>query len=72
MWQEVVLPLDAFLQTHKGRLVETASEMNQHRIVSLGISLAAGTGVKGAGAPAEEGPFRLGLAWIKSKRAARP
>ncbi|EIE21937.1 NADH:ubiquinone oxidoreductase complex I intermediate-associated protein 30 [Coccomyxa subellipsoidea C-169] len=63
-WQEVVLPMDRFLLTHKGRLVETRSEMNPHRIVSLGISLAAG------GSDAEKtGPFCLDLEWIKAVRA---
>ncbi|CAL8471552.1 g11094 [Coccomyxa elongata] len=63
-WQEVVLPLDRFLLTHKGRLVETRSEMNPHRIVSLGISLAAG------GSDAKKGgPFCLGLDCIKATRA---
>lgn len=63
-WQEVVLPLDRFLLTHKGRLVETRSEMNAHRIVSLGISLAAG-----GGDAERSGPFCLGLDWIKVTRA---
>lgn len=63
-WQEVVLPLDRFLLTHKGRLVETRSEMNPHRIVSLGISLAAG------GSDAKKGgAFCLGLECIKATRA---
>jgi NADH dehydrogenase [ubiquinone] 1 alpha subcomplex assembly factor 1 len=59
----VTLPLERFLLTYKGRLVEMRTEMNPYRIISLGISLA------GAGADAAQarGPFRLGIEWIKAK-----
>ena len=50
-----------FLQTHKGRLVETRSEMNIHRILSLGISTASLGDVK------QDGAFNLGIQNIKAK-----
>ena len=61
-WQDVTVPLDRFLQTHKGRLVETRSEMNIHRILSLGISIASLGDVK------QDGPFNLGIESIKAKK----
>ena len=57
----MTIPLDRFLQTHKGRLVETRSEMNIHRILSLGISTASLGDVK------QDGPFSLGIQNIKAK-----
>lgn len=69
-WQEVVLPLGRFLQTHKGRLIETQSEMNPHRILSLGISLAAGPLTSEGGRQrSAQGPFCLGLDWVKGMHA---
>ena len=59
LWQEVEIPLSRFLLTHKGRLVEERQIINQHRILSLGISLA------GQETP---GPFALGLEWVKVRR----
>lgn len=59
-WQDVTIPLDRFLQTHKGRLVETRSEMNIHRILSLGISTAS------LGDTKQDGPFSLGIQSIKA------
>ena len=53
--------MNKFLQTHKGRLVETRSEMNIHRILSLGISTASLGDVK------QDGPFSLGIQNIKAK-----
>ncbi len=60
-WQDVTIPMHRFLQTHKGRLVETRSEMNIHRILSLGISTASLGDVK------QDGPFSLGIQNIKAK-----
>ena len=57
----MTIPLDRFLQTHKGRLVETRSEMNIHRILSLGISTASLGDVK------QDGPFSLGIESIKAR-----
>lgn len=63
-WQEVHIPLDRFLLTWKGKLVESRVEMNTERVVSVGISVA------GGGSLQEEGPFSLGLDWIKAKNLA--
>ena len=66
----MVLPLGRFLQTHKGRLVETQSEMNQQRILSLGVSLAASAAPgQGWGRRGVQGPFCLGLDWVKGMHA---
>lgn len=57
-WTEVEIPLARFLLTYKGRLVETHVQMNRSRIVSFGLALAGGD-------YQQEGPYSLGLDWIK-------
>ena len=61
-WHDVTVSLDRFLQTHKGRLIETRQELNIHRILSLGISTAS------LGDAKQDGPFCLGIESIKAKR----
>lgn len=61
-WTEVEVPLGRFLQTWKGRLVDSEEQMNPGRIVGLGISVA------GAGGEADDGDFRLDLDWIRARR----
>lgn len=58
-WDEVHIPLHRFLLTYKGHLVEQHVEMNPARILSFGLSLAGGD-------YEAEGPFRLGVDWIKA------
>ena len=63
-WQEVVLPFSRFLLTWKGKLVETKSRMSPQRITSIGIALAGGDALQ------PQGPFSLGLDWVKATSAA--
>lgn len=60
-WQEVEIPLDRFLLTWRGKLVETRMEMNPARITSIGISLAGGDELQ------KEGPYSLGLDWVVAR-----
>jgi NADH dehydrogenase [ubiquinone] 1 alpha subcomplex assembly factor 1 len=60
----VEVPLERFLLTWKGRLVEERSSMNPRRAISLGLGLAGGPQLQ---AP---GPFCLGLDWVKAVRAS--
>ncbi|KAK9791192.1 hypothetical protein WJX73_009919 [Symbiochloris irregularis] len=63
VWQDVHIPLDRFLLTWRGRLVETRSEINARRVISIGISLAAGSDEV-----EQSGDFSLGLQHIKAER----
>jgi NADH dehydrogenase [ubiquinone] 1 alpha subcomplex assembly factor 1 len=54
-WCEVEIPLDRFLLTWRGKLVEQEVEMNRARITGIGISIAGGDHLQ------EEGEFALGL-----------
>lgn len=60
-WTEVEIPLKRFLQTWKGRLVDSDEELNPRRVTNLGISVAAADG-------AADGPFQLDLDWIRARR----
>ena len=62
MWTDVDIPLERFLLTWKGRLVESRMELNPQRIISLGVSLAGGEQLQ------PEGDFRLGLHSVTAKR----
>lgn len=62
-WQDVEIPLQRFLLTWRGKLVETRVEMNPRRVISLGISLAGGSELQ------PEGPFRLGLRAILARNS---
>lgn len=61
-WTDVDIPLDRFLLTWKGRLVESKMELSPQRIISLGISLAGGEKLQ------HHGDFSLGLHSISAKR----
>jgi NADH dehydrogenase [ubiquinone] 1 alpha subcomplex assembly factor 1 len=61
-WTEVEVPLERFLQTWKGRLVDSEDAMNPGRIVGMGISVA------GAGEREDDGSFQLDLDWIRARR----
>eukprot|EP00850_Spirogloea_muscicola_P013706 SM000094S24723 [mRNA] locus=s94:428404:430352:+ [translate_table: standard] len=62
-WYEVKIPLERYLLTWKGKVLDTADEINTRRLCGMGISVAAGQA--GSGGP---GPFRLELEWIKGLR----
>jgi Complex I intermediate-associated protein 30 (CIA30) len=57
----VEIPLDRFVLTWKGGIVDSPVEMNRQRICGFGISLAGGD-------LQSPGPFRLGLDWVKASR----
>ena len=61
-WQTVAIPLQHFLLTWKGQLVEQKTEINATRVVSVGISLAGGDALQ------PQGNYNLGLEWIKAER----
>ena len=63
-WSEVEIPLDRFLLTWRGKLVEQKVEMNRARITGIGISIAGGDHLQ------EEGEFSLGLKSISVKSTA--
>ncbi|GAB4817331.1 hypothetical protein N2152v2_004377 [Parachlorella kessleri] len=63
-WTDVEIPLDRFLLTWRGKLVETRVEMNPKRILSLGISLAGGADLQ------PDGSFRLGLRAILARNSS--
>lgn len=58
----MAIPLDRFLLTWKGQLVEEKTEINAQRVISVGISLAGGDALQ------PQGNFNLGLEWIKAER----
>lgn len=60
-WTEVEIPLSQFLQTWKGRLVDSDEMMNPGRVMGFGISVAAGP-------HGDDGDFSLGLDWIRARR----
>lgn len=61
-WENVAIPLNHFLLTWKGQLVEQKTEINAKRVISVGISLAGGDALQ------PQGTFNLGLEWIKAER----
>lgn len=61
-WHTVRLPLDAFLLTWKGRLVDTMETLPDNRVLSVGLAVACESDV------AEPGPFALRLASIAAER----
>jgi NADH dehydrogenase [ubiquinone] 1 alpha subcomplex assembly factor 1 len=61
-WQDVSIPLERFLQTWRGKLVEHPEALNPQRIRTLGISLAGGADLQ------PEGSFKLEIASIKAVR----
>uniref|UniRef100_A0A061RXC8 NADH dehydrogenase [ubiquinone] 1 alpha subcomplex assembly factor 1 n=2 Tax=Tetraselmis sp. GSL018 TaxID=582737 RepID=A0A061RXC8_9CHLO len=66
-WEEVEIPIDSFILTHRGKVVPGRQEMHTGRVISMGIAIAA------AGEKLQpEGPFCLELAWIKAKNRGAP
>ena len=63
-WTEVEVPLDRFLLTWRGKVIEQRVEMNPARITGLGISLAGGDDLQ------KEGPYTLGVEWIAARNHA--
>ena len=65
-WTEVEVPLGRFLQTWRGRLVDSEVEMHSGRIMGFGISVALGD--SDSDKDSDEGDFKLDLDWIRARR----
>ncbi|KAL4518110.1 hypothetical protein Ndes2526B_g01456 [Nannochloris sp. 'desiccata'] len=63
-WSEVEIPLNRFLMTWRGKVLEQQVEMHPGRITGLGISLAGGDDLQ------PEGPYALGIEWIAARNHA--
>ena len=66
-WADVIVPMDRFLKTWRGRVMEHEHEMSASRVVGLGIAVAGGGAAEGS----PEGPFRLEVASITGLRLSR-
>ena len=62
-WQDVAIPLDRFVLTWRGRLVEEDVPLQTAKITSISISIAGGDD-----ASQPPGDFHLGLDYIKGAR----
>jgi hypothetical protein len=62
----IQIPLDSYLPTWKGNVIEAKLEMNPSRVVGMSLSLNAEGGVPGA--KTGPGDFRLEVDWIKAMR----
>ncbi len=56
VWETVVLPLDEFVPTFRGRVVRDAPPLDRSAINSIGLMISDG----------QEGPFRLEVEWIRA------
>eukprot|EP00250_Pteridium_aquilinum_P011782 c20300_g1_i1 orf=313-1059(-) len=65
-WFEVMIPLDRYLPTMKGKIIEIKNDMNRSRVCGLGLALSVNGGPEGA--VLGPGDFRLELDWIKALR----
>ncbi|KAL6845082.1 hypothetical protein ACP4OV_024577 [Aristida adscensionis] len=65
-WQILKIPLDRYLPTWRGNVIEAKLEMNPARIVGMSLSVNAEGGVPGA--KTGPGDFRLEVDWIKALR----
>ena len=63
-WATVQIPFSRFVKTWRGRVVDTDTELNSRRVLSLGLSLA------GGGALEAPGPYRLALKRIIARTRA--
>lgn len=65
-WYIAKIPLDRYLPTWRGNIIDTEMEMNPSRIVSMSLSVNAAAGVPGA--RSGPGDFNLEIDWIKALR----
>ncbi|KAF9623697.1 hypothetical protein IFM89_003842 [Coptis chinensis] len=61
------IPLERYLPTWRGNVIDAKMEMNPSRIVGMSLSVNAGGGF--AGAKSGPGDFKLEMDWIKALRA---
>ncbi|XP_023532002.1 probable complex I intermediate-associated protein 30 isoform X1 [Cucurbita pepo subsp. pepo] len=65
-WYIAKIPLDRYLPTWRGNIIDSEMEMNPSRIVSMSLSVNAAAGVPGA--RSGPGDFNLEIDWIKALR----
>ncbi|XP_020102304.1 probable complex I intermediate-associated protein 30 isoform X2 [Ananas comosus] len=65
-WHIAKIPLDRYLPTWRGNVIDAKLEMNPSRIVGMSLSVNAEGGVPGA--RTGPGDFKLGIDWIKALR----
>ncbi|KAG6588363.1 putative complex I intermediate-associated protein 30, partial [Cucurbita argyrosperma subsp. sororia] len=65
-WYIAKIPLDRYLPTWRGNIIDAEMEMNPSRIVSMSLSVNAAAGVPGA--RSGPGDFNLEIDWIKALR----
>lgn len=63
------IPLDRYLPTWRGNVIDAKMEMNPSRIVGMSLSVNAGGGFPGA--KSGPGDFRLEIDWIKALRTTQ-
>ncbi|KAF3327016.1 putative complex I intermediate-associated protein 30 isoform X1 [Carex littledalei] len=66
-WHITKIPLDRYLPTWRGNVINAKLEMNPSRIVGMALSVNAEGGVPGA--KTGPGDFRLEIDWIKALRS---
>ncbi|XP_058107692.1 probable complex I intermediate-associated protein 30 isoform X2 [Magnolia sinica] len=65
-WYTAKIPLDRYLPTWRGNIIDAKLEMNPSRIVGMSLSVNAEGGFPGA--KSGPGDFRLEIDWIKALR----
>ncbi|MBA0565411.1 hypothetical protein Golob_010288 [Gossypium lobatum] len=65
-WYIAKIPLDHYLPTWRGNVIEAKLEMNPSRILGMSLSVNADGGVPGANSG--PGDFKLEIDWIKALR----
>lgn len=62
----IQIPLDRYLPTWRGNVIDSELEMNPSRIVGMSLSVNAAAGVPGA--KSGPGDFKVEIDWIKALR----
>lgn len=65
-WHIAKIPLERYLPTWRGNVIDAKMEMNPSRILGMSLSVNAEGGI--AGAKSGAGDFRLEIDWIKALR----
>ncbi|XP_022158797.1 probable complex I intermediate-associated protein 30 isoform X2 [Momordica charantia] len=65
-WYIAKIPLDRYLPTWRGNVIDSELEMNPSRIVGMSLSVNAAGGIPGA--QSGPGDFRMEIDWIKALR----
>ncbi|KAK4774097.1 hypothetical protein SAY87_029116 [Trapa incisa] len=66
-WYIAKIPLDRYLPTWRGNVIDEKLEMNPSRVLGMSLSVNAGGGVPGA--RSGPGDFRMEIDWIKAIRS---